>query len=73
MRQLNAQDATFLYLETPGAHLHLTGLYVYRQPDSKSDLLSCQDIYQLITSALDGVPELRQKLVRPPLDIDYPV
>lgn len=73
MRQLNAQDATFLYLETPGAHLHLTGLYVYRQPDSKSGHLSYQDIYQLITSALDGVPELRQKLVRPPLDIDYPL
>jgi len=73
MRQLNAQDATFLYLETPGAHLHLTGLYVYRQPDSRSGHLGYQDIYQLITSALDGVPELRQKLVRPPLDIDYPL
>lgn len=85
MRQLNGQDATFLYLETPGAHLHLTGLYVYRQPDANADAnadagpdsdskrLSYQDIRQLIKRALDGVPELRQKLLRPPLDIDYPM
>ncbi len=73
VRQLNGQDATFLYLETPGAHLHLTGLYVYRQPAANSDRLNYQDICQLITAALAGVPELRQKLVRPPLDIDYPM
>lgn len=72
VRQLNGQDATFLYLETPGAHLHLTGLYVYRQPLRKRGQLNYQDIHQLIIAALEGVPELRQKLVRPPLDIDYP-
>lgn len=73
MRRLNGQDATFLYLETPGAHLHLTGLYVYQQPSGKRGQLNYQDIHLLITTALDGVPELRQKLVRPPLDIDYPM
>jgi WS/DGAT/MGAT family acyltransferase len=69
--QLSGQDASFLYLETPGAHLHLTGLYVYSQA-STEPLLTFDDIRRLIADALHGVRELRQKLVRPPLDIDYP-
>ncbi len=72
MQQLSGQDATFLYLESPGAHLHLTGLYVYQQPSGKTPQLDYEGICQLITNALDGVSELRQKLVRPPLDLDYP-
>ena len=31
MRQLSAQDAAFLYLESRGAHLHLTSLNIYDQ------------------------------------------
>jgi len=72
MQQLSGQDATFLYLESPGAHLHLTGLYVYQQPAGKNRLDHAA-ICGLITAALEGVAELRQKLLRPPLDIDYPI
>ncbi len=72
MRQLSGQDASFLYLETPGAHLHLTGLYVYQQP-ATGEPLTFADIRELIADALQGVGEMRQKLVRPPLDIDYPI
>lgn len=71
MQQLSGQDSAFLYLETPGAHLHLTGLYVYAQP-SRGPTLGFEEIRGLISAALLDVRELRQKLVRPPLDIDYP-
>lgn len=77
MQQLNGQDGTFLYLDTPGAHLHLTGLYVYEQPGIASgnpaDDLDYTAIAGLITAALDQVNELRLRLLRPPLDIDYPM
>jgi len=69
MRQLSGQDATFLYLESPGAHLHLTALYLYQQP---TRALRFSQISQLIESRLDQSPLFGQKLVRPPLDLDYP-
>jgi WS/DGAT/MGAT family acyltransferase len=72
MRQLSGQDATFLYLDKPGAHLQLTGLYVYEQPAALRDRLSYGDICRLIGDALSGVDLLRSRLVRPPLDIDFP-
>ncbi len=71
MQQLSGQDSAFLYLETPGAHLHLTGLYVYAQP-AKGPSLGFEDIRELIAAALQGMQELRRKLLRPPFDIDYP-
>jgi diacylglycerol O-acyltransferase len=77
MQQLSGQDGAFLYLETPGAHLNLTGLYVYEQPGIASgdpaDDLNYADIIKLITAALEQASELRQRLLRPPLDIDYPM
>jgi hypothetical protein len=73
MQHLSGQDAAFLYLETPGAHLNLTGLYLYQQPGGKAGMLDFADISQLIRTALEGLSELSRKMIRPPLDIDYPV
>ena len=72
MKQLTGQDATFLYLDSAGAHLNLTALYVYEQPEAPGTPLVFADIVRHLESRLDSSDLFRQKLVRPPLDLDYP-
>ena len=72
MKQLSGQDSTFLYLERRGAHLNLTGLYVYRQPRAPHPPIRTRDVRRHVGARLDAVPLFRQKLLRPALDIDYP-
>lgn len=72
MRQLNAQDAAFLYLESQGAHLHLTALYIYDQSTAPGGLVRHKDILRYIESRLHTSPIFRQKLVSLPFSVDYP-
>ena len=72
MKQLTGQDASFLYLESRGAHLTLTALYIYQQPRAPGAPLVYADIARHLNSRLDSADMFRQKLVRPPLDLDYP-
>jgi diacylglycerol O-acyltransferase len=72
LKQLTGQDASFLYLESRGAHLHLTAAYVYKQSEAPEMAMAFDDIYRHIESRLDTSELFRQKLVRPPLDLDYP-
>ncbi len=72
MRQLNALDASFLYLESQGAHLHLTGLYIYDQSTAPDGVVRHKDILKYIESRLHTSPIFRQKLVSLPFSIDYP-
>jgi len=70
VKQLGGQDASFLYLESENAYLHLTAFYVYQQAPGKQ--LTFADIVRHVDSRLDTADIFRQKLVRPPLDLDYP-
>lgn len=72
MRQLTAQDAAFLYLESQGAHLHLTGLYIYDQSTAPGGMVRHKDILRYVESRLHTSPVFRQKLVSLPLSVDYP-
>ena len=72
MRQLTAQDAAFLYLESQGAHLHLTALYIYDQSTAPGGLVRHKDILRHVESRLHTSPIFRQKLVSLPLSVDYP-
>jgi WS/DGAT/MGAT family acyltransferase len=72
MRQLSAQDAAFLYLESQGAHLHLTALYIYDQSTAPGGLVRHKDILKYVESRLHVSPVFRQKLVSMPFVIDYP-
>jgi hypothetical protein len=63
MRQLSAQDAAFLYLESPGAHLHLTALYIYDQATSPDGIVRHKEILKYVESRLHTSPIFRQKLV----------
>lgn len=72
MKQLSSQDAVFLYLDSRNAHLTLTALNVYQQPRRPHPAVTFDDVVRHVGSRLHAVPLLRQKLARPPLDLDYP-
>jgi len=72
MRQLSGQDATFLYLEQQGAHLHVGGLQFYDPSTAPGGNVSHKDILQHIESRLDTSQVFRQKLVDVPLSLDFP-
>jgi WS/DGAT/MGAT family acyltransferase len=72
MRQLSVQDAAFLYLESQGAHLHLTALYIYDQSTAPGGVVRHKDVLRYVESRLHTSPVFRQKLVTLPLSIDYP-
>lgn len=72
MKQLSGQDASFLYLDTRGAHLNLTGLYVYQQPEDPEQAVGYEQILQHVRSRLERVELFRKKLARLPLDLDHP-
>ena len=72
MRQLSAQDASFLYLDSQGAHLHLTGVYIYDQTTAPGGIVRHKDILKYVESRLHTSPIFRQKLVSLPLSVDYP-
>jgi WS/DGAT/MGAT family acyltransferase len=72
MRQLSAQDAAFLYLESQGAHLHLTALYIYDQSTAPGGIVRHKEILQYLESRLHTSPVFRQKLVTLPFSVDFP-
>jgi WS/DGAT/MGAT family acyltransferase len=72
MRQLSGQDASFLYMESQGAYLHLTALYIYDQSTVPGGIVRHKDILRYIESRLHTSPIFRQKLVSLPLSVDYP-
>lgn len=72
MRQLSGQDASFLYLESHGAHLHLTALYAFDRSTVPGGTLGFADIVAYVDSRLHTSDVFRQKLVSLPLSVDYP-
>ena len=72
VRQLTAQDAAFLYLDSQGAHLHLTGVYIYDKVASPDGVFGFKEIRKYIESRLHTSPIFRQKLQYLPLNVDYP-
>ena len=72
MRQLTGQDASFLFMESQGAYLHLTALYIYDQSTVPGGLVRHKDILRYIESRLHTSPVFRQKLVTLPFNLDYP-
>ena len=46
MRRLSGQDASFLYMETPSAHMHVAGLSVF-DPSTAKEPLTYERVLQL--------------------------
>ena len=73
MDQLSGQDAQFLYLESDDSPTHITSISIYDQttvPGKK--VVRFKDILQHISSRLHMNPVFRRRLVRVPLELDFP-
>ena len=72
MEQLEPFDASFLYSESEREGNHIGGLYIYDQSTVPGGKLRFRQILRYLEARLHKVPRYRQKLVRVPLDLDYP-
>ncbi|MEM9385402.1 MAG: wax ester/triacylglycerol synthase family O-acyltransferase [Pseudomonadota bacterium] len=72
MDQLSGIDATFLYLETPKAPMHIGGV-LFCAPANPGDRgLDFQSFRALVESRLHVSPVFRRRVVHVPLDLDNP-
>ena len=72
MLQLSELDSSFLYLETERTPLHVGGIFVFRRPESGSNL-DFERFQHIITSILGNEPFFRERLVEYPLNLDLPI
>ncbi len=72
MLQLSELDSSFLYLETERTPLHVGGVFVFKRPESGSNL-SYDRFKKIMTSILGNEPFFRERLVEYPLNLDLPI
>ena len=72
MQQLSAQDAAFVYLETPHTPMHIGSVGIYDPSTAPGGFVRFKDILAFIRSRLGGARSFRQRLVRVPFDLDHP-
>lgn len=72
MQQLSAQDASFVYLETPHTPMHIGSVGIYDPSTAPGGFVRFKDILRFIESRLGGARSFRQRLVRVPFDLDHP-
>jgi WS/DGAT/MGAT family acyltransferase len=71
MQQLSGLDASFLYMETPNAPMHIGGFSIY-DPSTSPKPVTFKSILETIQSRIHLARAFRQKLVRVPMDLDHP-
>jgi WS/DGAT/MGAT family acyltransferase len=71
VQQLNQQDSMFLYSETPRMLMHLSSLHIY-DPSTAPEPLTFDTVVEHVRSRLPLARVLRRKIVRVPLNLDYP-
>ena len=72
MQQLTGQDAMFLYLDKPHAATSGLLVYIYDQSTAPGGLVRFKDILRYIEANLHLAPFFRKKLLRVPLELDFP-
>ncbi|HTP99548.1 MAG TPA: wax ester/triacylglycerol synthase family O-acyltransferase [Casimicrobiaceae bacterium] len=72
MQQLTGQDAMFLYLDKPHAATSGLLVYIYDQSTAPGGLVRFKDIRRYIEASLHLAPFFRKKLLRVPLELDFP-
>ena len=70
--RLTALDASFLYLEKPGVHMHVAALSVFR-PREDGTHLTYDEVERVVEARLRLAPRLRRKLRAVPGNISRPV
>jgi len=71
MQQLSGLDATFLYIESTRAPMHVGGVYIF-EPPQKGDRIDYYQFRDFIESRLHISRVFRQRLVEAPLDMSHP-
>lgn len=72
MKQLTGLDASFLYLETPNAPMHISGLSIYDQSTAPGGKVRFKEIIANTNNRMLGLPVMTQKLVTVPMGLDHP-
>ena len=72
MQQLSGMDASFLYAETPRAHMAGGGVAIYDPSTAPGGKVTFKGILNHIEERLHEARVFRQRLVRVPFDLDHP-
>jgi len=72
MRQLTGLDASFLYLETANAPMHISGLSIYDQSTAPGGKLRFKEIIDNIHNRILALPTMTQSLMTVPFELDHP-
>ena len=72
MRQLRGDDAIFLYADTGHAKANITLVNIYDPSTAPGGRIRFKSLLRHIESRLHLSPVFRQKLLRVPLELDYP-
>ncbi len=72
MRQLSEHDAAYIYSDSAHTNSNVTLLHIYDQSTAPGGKIRFKQILAHVESRLDRLPVFRQKILRVPLDLDYP-
>jgi diacylglycerol O-acyltransferase len=72
MERLSGLDASFLYLETPTSHMHVTGIMVL-DPSTTPGGYDFAKTKELVAGRLHLVPQFRRRLAMVPFQLHHPV
>ncbi len=72
MRQLQGMDASFVALETRNSPMHIGSLLIYNPATASGGQVDYDDLLRFFESRMQLSRTMRQRMVRVPLDLDYP-
>jgi len=72
MQRLSGLDATFLYMETPAAHLHVASTIIL-DPSTAPGGWTFEKARSLVENRLPLLPPFRRRLVQVPFGLHHPV
>jgi diacylglycerol O-acyltransferase len=72
MQRLTGMDATFLYTETPSAHMHVTGVSIF-DPSTVPEGYDFEKVKDLVRNRLQLLPPFRRRLAEIPFALHHPL
>lgn len=72
MQQLTGLDASFLYFETPSAHMHIGSVNIYDQSTAPGGRVKHKDVLKFVADRIHHVPSLTRTLASVPMNLDHP-
>ncbi|MET0987919.1 MAG: wax ester/triacylglycerol synthase family O-acyltransferase [Steroidobacteraceae bacterium] len=72
MKQLGAQDAQFLHADTENSFANVATVLIFGPPKRERARLDLESLIEHVRSRLHMSPIFRRRLVRVPLELDYP-